>query len=305
VDEARELTVDYYDLVTDFYEYGWSQSFHFAQRAHCEGFQESLKRQEYWLSWKAGIEKGSHWLDLGCGVSGPMRNIARFTEAKITGVNLCRYQISRAKKYIQAEGMQKYLDVDYCDFTKLEKTYSKEQFDGAYAFEAVCHAPNLLDTYKSIFEVLRPGGVFACYEWCLTDKYDAKCDHHKKVKRDIEAGTGVANLVPTSQILDSLKGAGFDIEFSEDRTLRTELWSRRWFEALRPCLYSLSSWKRGPNFVHVVTALLKLLEYLKIVPTGSAKSMDMLVLGQGGLVEGGKLGIFSPHFFVKARKPLN
>ena len=28
----KEMVNDYYDLVTDFYEYGWGQSFHFAPR---------------------------------------------------------------------------------------------------------------------------------------------------------------------------------------------------------------------------------------------------------------------------------
>ena len=38
--------------------------------------------------------------------------------------------------------------------------------------EATCHAPDAAACYGEIFRVLKPGGVFASYEWCLTDKYD-------------------------------------------------------------------------------------------------------------------------------------
>ncbi len=40
----------FYDLVTDFYEWGWGQSFHFAPRFKGEGFHESIKRLEYFVA---------------------------------------------------------------------------------------------------------------------------------------------------------------------------------------------------------------------------------------------------------------
>ncbi|CAN0539371.1 unnamed protein product, partial [Scytosiphon promiscuus] len=40
----------FYNLVTDFYEYGWGQSFHFAPRQKNETFRESIRRAEYVLA---------------------------------------------------------------------------------------------------------------------------------------------------------------------------------------------------------------------------------------------------------------
>lgn len=40
----------FYNLVTDFYEYGWGQSFHFAPRRKNEYFRESIRRAEYVLA---------------------------------------------------------------------------------------------------------------------------------------------------------------------------------------------------------------------------------------------------------------
>jgi sterol 24-C-methyltransferase len=78
----------FYDLVTDFYEYGWGDSFHFAPRFVNETFIESIYRAEHFLGMKLGAGKGMKVLDVGCGVGGPMRNIARFSGADVTGVTI-------------------------------------------------------------------------------------------------------------------------------------------------------------------------------------------------------------------------
>jgi cyclopropane fatty-acyl-phospholipid synthase-like methyltransferase len=83
----------FYNLVTDFYEYGWGESFHFGPRARGETFHESLRRHEYYLALRLGLDQNKLCADFGCGVGGPMRNIARFSGAKIVGINNNDYQI--------------------------------------------------------------------------------------------------------------------------------------------------------------------------------------------------------------------
>ena len=78
----------YYELATLFYEWGWGQSFHFAYQLKGETFNTAIARHEYFLAGKLGVKKGDKVLDVGCGIGGPMRNIARFTRADITGVTL-------------------------------------------------------------------------------------------------------------------------------------------------------------------------------------------------------------------------
>jgi sterol 24-C-methyltransferase len=84
----------YYDLVTDFYEYGWGQSFHFAPRFPVETFREAILRHEHFLASNLEVSSTDKVLDVGCGVGGPARNIARFTNASITGLNNNEYQVS-------------------------------------------------------------------------------------------------------------------------------------------------------------------------------------------------------------------
>lgn len=96
VGRAQEMVNYYYDLATDFYEYGWGDSFHFAHRYKTESQRESILRHEYYLASQIGLKPGMTCMDLGCGIGGPARNIARFSGAKITGVNNNAYQIKRA-----------------------------------------------------------------------------------------------------------------------------------------------------------------------------------------------------------------
>ena len=63
----------FYDLATDFYEYGWGQSFHFAPRFKNEGFAASLARVEHFIAARLNLKPGDICLDLGCGVGGPAR----------------------------------------------------------------------------------------------------------------------------------------------------------------------------------------------------------------------------------------
>lgn len=47
------------------------------------------------------------------------------------------------------------------------------------------------DVYSQIYRVLKPGQVFACYEWCLTPKYDKNDANHRLIKKKIEEGNPI------------------------------------------------------------------------------------------------------------------
>lgn len=121
VREARRsdyasLTRQYYNLATDLYEYGWSQSFHFCRFAYGESFHAAIARHEQYLAHRMGIKKGSRVLDVGCGVGGPARQMAKFTGAHVTGVNLNEYQVERATRYAELEGLSEQLRFVQGDF---------------------------------------------------------------------------------------------------------------------------------------------------------------------------------------------
>lgn len=130
----------YYDLATDFYEYGWGQSFHFAPRFRDEAFMESIKRVEYFIAARLGLSRGDRCLDLGCGVGGPMRNIARFSGAKVFGVNNSQYQINVGRKEtaeLHLDGQCFHIKGDFMQLPDTEELRDGS-FDAAYGFVSIC-----------------------------------------------------------------------------------------------------------------------------------------------------------------------
>ena len=66
---------------------------------------------------------------------------------------------------------------------------------------------------------------------------------------------------------------------------------------------NVTSVRRSAPGRFVSNRLIGLFERLKVIPEGSKAVSDMLNVGADALIEGGRTGIFTPCFFVLARKP--
>jgi sterol 24-C-methyltransferase len=126
---------------TDFYEYGWGDSFHFAHTKVGEAHMDAIYRHEHYLSEHLGLKKGDTAVDVGCGVGGPAREIASFSGADIVGITINEYQVERAQNMTSAADLADQVSYVQGDFTQMP--FSDEKFDHAYAIEATCHAPQL------------------------------------------------------------------------------------------------------------------------------------------------------------------
>ena len=219
----------YYDLVTDFYEYGWGQSFHFAPRARGETFRESLLRHEQWLALRLGLSPDKHVLDVGCGVGGPMRTIARFAGCMITGLNNNAYQVARAEMHNRRADVAARCDVVKGDFMAMP--FPDAHFDAVYAIEATVHAPDLAGVYAEIGRVLKPGGLLASYEWAMTERFLATDPRHQRIGHDIEFANGIVHLSTAAEIVDAVAASGLELLQVEDRCGASEV---PWWEKLAP-----------------------------------------------------------------------
>ena len=70
---------------------------------------------------------------------------------------------------------------DFCNMVDIED----DTYDGAYAFEATCHAPDLVDVYSEVYRVLKPGAYFVDLAWAMMDGYDPQNPEHEHIKSEI------------------------------------------------------------------------------------------------------------------------
>jgi len=296
-----DMVQHFYDLVTDFYEYGWGDCFHFAPRFIGEEFQESLRRAEYFLASKIRLDEKTHALDVGCGVGGPMRNIARFTLSKVTGANISDYQIKVGNKRNKELHLDNLCTLVKADFMKLP--YKEATFDGAYAIEATCHAPNKTDVFAEVFRTLKPGGLFSGFDWIVTDKYDAKNKMHVALREGIEVGNGLPVLATADGIKKSLRKAGFEIlEAYDFERVVHQPGQIPWYESLGGA-YTVKGFRRTKPGRAVTQVLVTVLEALRIAPKGTAKVSSLLNATADDLWEAGHMEIFTPSYYWLARKP--
>ena len=96
---TSELVDKFYSLVTDIYEWGWGQSFHFSPLLPGKSVRESEAAHEARLAAIIGLRPGKNVLDVGCGVGGPMRTIASTSGGLVTGITINDYQVSRAEMH--------------------------------------------------------------------------------------------------------------------------------------------------------------------------------------------------------------
>lgn len=154
--------------------------------------------------------------------------------------------------------------------------------------------------FAEVFRVLKPGGTFGGYDWCITDKYDNQNRDHIETKRLIEEGDGLPELKSTDQLVSDLKLVGFKIEESQ---IIPE-GDIPWYQPLKggDSFFSLNNFRASSIGRWIARRIVWLMEKSWIVAQGSVATVDILEKAAVGLVRGGESGIFTPYFFFLARK---
>ena len=298
--EYASMVERYYKLVTDFYEFGWGPSFHFAPTMHGESLEQAIANHQYFLGDALGLRPGMNVLDVGCGVGGPLRSLAQKYGSEITGLNISEYQLSKCEEYNRKFGLDDLGHVLLGDFMAIPA--QDRSFDAVYHIEALAHAPNKEAVYAEIFRILKPGGIFAGYEWCMTPLNDLDNAEHSALKDGIEFGNACPHIVSFNEVNDGLQSVGFELLETRDRALDSSP-DTPWFSPLEGNVRTLRGFPRSTIGRKVTSLTLRLLQSLRAVPKGAFEVQEILNIAADSLVAAGRLGIFTPMYFHKARKP--
>ncbi|KAI6019908.1 S-adenosyl-L-methionine-dependent methyltransferase [Pisolithus orientalis] len=308
LDSYTDVVNGYYDGATELYEYGWAQSFHFSRFYKGEGFAASLARHEHYLASHMGLRAGMRVLDVGCGVGGPAREIARFSDAHIVGLNNNQFQVNRARRYAEKAGLSNQITFVKGDFMKLAEQFGENSFDAVYAIEATCHAPTWEGVYGEIFKVLKPGGVFGVYEWCMTETWDPSIPSHKELAHQIEFGNGIPEMRPLRLARQALKNVGFEVKHEEDLAERPD--EVPWYYPLEGDISKAQTawdyftvWRMSWSGKLVTHTGIRLMETFGLLPKGTWEVGESLKVAGDALVKGGQAKLFTPMYLAICRKP--
>ena len=296
---SQPIVAQLYGQISGVLEHIWGQSFHFAARFADETHGESLRRDEHNLALRMELRPGMHVLDVGCGIGGPMRNISRFADVSVTGITISEPQVKRGEALIAEAGLSdrcRFICGDYLDIPCADAS-----FDAAYAFESTCHVPDRRLVFEQVWRVLRPGAVFAGYDWCLTDRFQPGHPEHERIRRVIDEAWGV-RLLSFAAFDEALRTAGFELLDTRDACEEGSP-ETPWFRPFTRHEGGLRGLGTSPTGGRVIRAAVSVLEALRIAPSGSRGLYALLSDGVDVLVRGGELGIMTPHYYCLARKP--
>lgn len=265
-----------------------------------ESFEASRLRHQHYLADKLGLAPGMVVADLGCGIAGPLLGIARHSGAKIVGINSNAYQLERAAKRTEEAGLNDQVEFLHCDCLNVDAPDGS--FDALDAIEATCCAPDKNSIYGEAYRLPSPGGVFGTYEWCMTDRFDNQNPRHRKIKADIQLGAGLLILDDQPSAENALRSVGFELVDATDLALQDGP-SIPWYQPLVGSGYSLIDLRKLAPGRWVTHQLVKILQTLRIAPQGSVRVSKTLNTGATALAEAGKLGLFTPMYFLHGRKP--
>jgi len=103
-------------------------------------------------------------LDVGCGIGGSSRILAKDYGFAVTGVTISPQQVQRARE-LTPEGLKAQFQVD----DAMALSFPDASFDVVWSIEAGPHMPDKAVFARELLRVLKPGGILVVADWNQRD----------------------------------------------------------------------------------------------------------------------------------------
>ncbi|MCS6960284.1 MAG: methyltransferase domain-containing protein [Pseudanabaenaceae cyanobacterium SKYGB_i_bin29] len=110
------------------------------------------------------LPRGGKLLDVGCGIGGSSRILARDYGYEVTGISISPKQIARAKELTPPD-----LSVQFVVDDAMAMSFPDNTFDVVWCIEAGPHMPDKQQFARELMRVLKPGGVLVVADWNQRD----------------------------------------------------------------------------------------------------------------------------------------
>lgn len=170
---------------------------------HARGFPATVE-----LADRLPIKAGQHIVDIGCGLGGPARYIAKRFQCKVSGIDITEPFVEAANKLTGLLRMEGQVTIEHGDGQHLP--YADTCFDGAYTQHVTMNVADRPRFFAEAYRVLKPGAFFALTEHGLGPTGNP----HYPLPWSAD-GSG-AYLVTPSETRGFLEAAGFEDIVVED-----------------------------------------------------------------------------------------
>ena len=301
--DHSETVREYYDLCGEFMVFSWGESLHFAPLSPQESLEESKIRHQRLMMAKMELRQGMAVIDVGCGIGGPMRRVAREAGVRVIGVNNNEIQLDKAKALSAEAGLDHMVEFLACSFMDMG-AIADDTFDCGYAIESTCHAPDKAGAFAEIYRVLKPGALFWGQEMCMTEKFDSDDSRHQAIKQDLMQGIALKDIATTAEVNRTLESVGFQVVEGKDLAVAEGGPTTPWYQPMETRRRTVgNALYRTPLGRKVFIGASRLAETMGLFPKGSAEVLRLLNGTANAYVAGGKAGIFTPLYCFLARKP--
>ncbi len=181
--QSSSTVIDSYDNWTDdgILEFYWGEHIHLGHYGSPARRKDFLKAKVDFVHEMArwgGLDRfppGTTVLDVGCGIGGSSRILARDYRFAVTGVTISPNQVRRARE-LTPPGLPLQFQVD----DAMALSFPDASFDVVWSVEAGPHMPDKAVFARELLRVLKPGGVLVVADWNQRDDRRAPLNFWEK-----------------------------------------------------------------------------------------------------------------------------
>ncbi|MEZ5413644.1 MAG: class I SAM-dependent methyltransferase [Opitutaceae bacterium] len=209
--ESRAIR-NHYDRLSSLYQRFWGEHIHHGWWEDGESLPEAQEKLVRRLAEAAAIPRNSQVLDVGCGLGGSSRWLARELACSVRGITLSPVQVKIATRRARESELDTRVHFERADAEQI--ALEPESYDVVWSIECIEHLFDKRRFFMRAAQALKPGGSFAICTWLGTPE----SPEHRAIVDQVCRGMLCPSLGSLEDHVNWFQAAGLEVIRAEDVT---------------------------------------------------------------------------------------